>query len=90
LVDTSAGAPAAADSWSSASLADVNSRIAEGVIGVNISGSAPNATNIGKLTGLNALSAPHVEPLGLLQSPFQLQKKPCVVSQSLSTAQPDL
>lgn len=57
LVDTSAGASAAADSWSSASLSDLNSRIAEGVIGVNISGSTPNATNIAQLTGVNALPA---------------------------------
>ena len=55
LVDTSAGASAAADSWSSASQADINSRIAEGVIGVDISGSAPNATNISKLSGVSAL-----------------------------------
>ena len=35
-------------------------------------------------------SAAHVLPLGFLQSPFGVQKKPCVVSQSLSWAQPDL
>lgn len=55
LVDTSAGASAAGDSWSTASAADINSRIAEGVIGVNITGSTPNATNIGKFSGLSAL-----------------------------------
>jgi hypothetical protein len=55
LVDTSAGASAAGDSWSTASEADLNSRIAEGVIGVNITGSAPSASNIGKLSGLSPL-----------------------------------
>ncbi|MEO6600888.1 MAG: hypothetical protein ABIQ16_13500 [Polyangiaceae bacterium] len=55
LVDTSAGASAAGDSWSSASLADLNSRIAEGVIGINITGSAPSASSIGKLSGVSAL-----------------------------------
>ena len=34
LVDTSAGASAAGDSWSTASAADLNARIAEGVIAV--------------------------------------------------------
>jgi len=55
LVDTSAGASAAGDSWSTASETDLNSRIAEGVIGVNITGSAPSASNIDKLSGLSPL-----------------------------------
>jgi hypothetical protein len=55
LVDTSAGASAAADSWSSASIADLNARISEGVIAANITGSAPNQSNITSKTGLNPL-----------------------------------
>ncbi len=54
LVDTSAGASAAGDSWSSAGATELNARITEGVIGVNISGSAPSAS-IASITGLNAL-----------------------------------
>ncbi len=57
LVDTSAGASAAADSWSSASVSDLDSRIAEGVIGVNISRSTPNASSIAQLSSLNVLPA---------------------------------
>ena len=41
LVDTSAGASAASDSWSTASTADLNARISEGVIAANITGTAP-------------------------------------------------
>ncbi|MES1173651.1 MAG: hypothetical protein ABUL62_04920 [Myxococcales bacterium] len=55
LVDTSAGASAAGDSWSSTSVADINSRIAEGVIGVNITGTSPAAGNITKFSSVNAL-----------------------------------
>ncbi len=54
LVDTSAGASAAGDSWSAAGASELNSRIAEGVIGVNVSGSAPSAS-IANITGLSAL-----------------------------------
>ncbi len=59
LVDTSAGASAAGDSWSTASATDLDARIAEGVIGANISGTAPTGlqVNIGKLSGLSALPA---------------------------------
>jgi hypothetical protein len=59
LVDTSAGASAAGDSWSTASAADLDARISEGVIGANISGTAPTGlqANIGKLSGLSALPA---------------------------------
>jgi hypothetical protein len=58
LVDTSAGASAAGDSWSTASLADVNARIAEGVIAANITGTAPTGlqSNISKLAGVTAIS----------------------------------
>jgi hypothetical protein len=57
LVDTSAGASAAGDSWSTASLADVNARITEGVIAANITGTAPSGlqNNISKLAGLTAI-----------------------------------
>jgi hypothetical protein len=57
LVDTSAGASAARDSWSTASQADINARIAEGVIAANITGTEPTGLqgNIGKLTGTNTL-----------------------------------
>lgn len=57
LVDTSAGASAAGDSWSTASTADLNARISEGVLAANISGTAPNGlqANLAKLSGLNAL-----------------------------------
>jgi len=55
LVDTSAGLSAAGDSWSTASLTDLNARIAEGVIAANITGTAPTQANISKLSGLNAI-----------------------------------
>jgi hypothetical protein len=57
LVDTSAGASAAGDSWSTASAADLNARIAEGVIAANITGTTPNGlqSNINNLSGLDAL-----------------------------------
>ena len=57
LVDTSAGASAAGDSWSTASAADLNARISEGVIGANVTGTAPSGLsgNIGKLSVLSAL-----------------------------------
>jgi hypothetical protein len=57
LVDTSAGASAAGDSWSTASASELNARIAEGVIAANITGTAPNGlqSNISKLTGLSAI-----------------------------------
>jgi hypothetical protein len=56
LVDTSAGASAAGDSWSSATAAQLNSRISEGVIAANITGTPPNGlqSNIAGLS-LNAL-----------------------------------
>ena len=57
LVDTSAGASAAGDSWSTASASDLNARTAEGVIGANITGTAPSglSANISKLSELSAL-----------------------------------
>jgi hypothetical protein len=57
LVDTSAGASAAGDSWSTAGLANVNARIADGVIAANITGTAPGnlQSNISGLSGLTAL-----------------------------------
>jgi hypothetical protein len=55
LVDTSAGASAAGDTWSVLSVADLNARISEGVIAANITGSSPSSANIGKLAGVNAL-----------------------------------
>ncbi len=42
LVDESAGLSQAGDTWSNQTAATINARIAEGVIGVNVSGSAPN------------------------------------------------
>ena len=59
LVDTSAGASAAGDSWSSASLADLNARITEGVVAANITGTAPTGLqgNISNLAGLSAFPA---------------------------------
>ena len=59
LVDTSAGASAAGDSWSTASLADIDARISEGVVAANLTGTAPTGLqgNIGKLTGLDAIPA---------------------------------
>ena len=59
LVDTSAGASAAGDSWSTASASDLNARIAEGVIAANITGTAPGGLsgNISKLSNLNAIPA---------------------------------
>jgi hypothetical protein len=57
LVDTSAGASAAGDSWSTASVADINARISEGVIAANITGTAPSGlqSNLGKLSALTAI-----------------------------------
>lgn len=55
IVDTSAGASAAGDTWSVLSVADLNARISEGVIAANITGSSPSSANIGKLSGVNAL-----------------------------------
>jgi hypothetical protein len=56
LVDTSAGASAASDSWSSASVADINSRIRDGVIAAAITGSnPPSQDTIAKFSNLNAL-----------------------------------
>jgi hypothetical protein len=57
LVDTSAGASAAGDSWSTASLADLNARISEGVIAANITGTVSGGlqSNINNLSGLSAL-----------------------------------
>jgi hypothetical protein len=55
LVDTSAGLSAAGDSWSTASVADLNARIAEGVIAANITGTAPTQANISKLSGLSPI-----------------------------------
>jgi hypothetical protein len=57
LVDTSAGISAAGDSWSTASVADLNARIADGVIAANITGSAPSGLsgNISSRATLNAL-----------------------------------
>jgi hypothetical protein len=56
LVDTSAGASAASDSWSTASLADLNARISEGVIAANITGgSPPSQSTISSKSGLDAL-----------------------------------
>ena len=57
LVDTSAGASAAGDSWSTASLADLNARISEGVIAANITGTAPVQSNITSKSGLDAIPA---------------------------------
>ncbi|MGC4094252.1 MAG: hypothetical protein QM756_41355 [Polyangiaceae bacterium] len=56
LVDTSAGASAAGDSWSTASVADLNARASEGVIAANITGTAPSGlqANISSRS-LNAL-----------------------------------
>ncbi|MFC1642509.1 hypothetical protein ACFL5O_07455, partial [Myxococcota bacterium] len=51
LVDTSAGASAAGDSWSTASAADLNARIEEGVVAANITGSAPSNLS-GNIAGL--------------------------------------
>ncbi len=58
LVDTSAGASAAGDSWSTASAADLNARISEGVIAANITGTAPTGleSNVSRVkAGLNAI-----------------------------------
>jgi hypothetical protein len=56
LVDTSAGASAAGDSWSTATAAQLNGRISEGVIAANITGTPPNGlqSNIAGLS-LNAI-----------------------------------
>jgi hypothetical protein len=60
LVDTSAGASAASDSWSTASTTDLNARISEGVIAANITGTAPTNLqgNLGTITpSLNGIPA---------------------------------
>jgi hypothetical protein len=59
LVDTSAGASAASDSWSTASAAQLNARISEGVIAANITGSTSSSLqqNISKISGLSAIPA---------------------------------
>ncbi len=59
LVDTSAGASAAGDSWSTASLSDINARVAEGVIAANITGTAPSGlqSNISNLAGVTPIPA---------------------------------
>ncbi len=56
LVDTSAGASSAGDSWSTATASELNSRIAEGVIAANITGTPPTnlQSNIAALS-LNAI-----------------------------------
>jgi hypothetical protein len=58
LVDTSAGASARGDSWSTTASADLNSRMSEGVIAANITGTPPNnlQSNISGLA-LNPLSS---------------------------------
>jgi hypothetical protein len=57
LVDTSAGASAQGDSWSTASASDLNSRIAEGVIAANITGTPP--TNLqNNINGLSLSAIP--------------------------------
>jgi hypothetical protein len=55
IVDTSAGASAAGDTWSVLSVADLNARISEGAIAANITGSSPSSANISKLSGVNPL-----------------------------------
>jgi hypothetical protein len=59
LVDTSAGASAAGDSWSTASRTDINARIAEGVIAANITGTAPTGlqSNISALSTIDPLQS---------------------------------
>lgn len=59
LVDTSAGLSAAGDSWSTASLADLNARISEGVIAANLTGTRPTGlqTNVSALAGADAIPA---------------------------------
>ena len=57
LVDTSAGASAAGDSWSTIGLDNLNARIAEGVIAANITGTRPSnlQSNVAGLAGASAL-----------------------------------
>ncbi len=59
LVDTSAGASAAGDSWSTASASDINGRITDGVIAANITGTAPTGLqgNISGLANVNAIAS---------------------------------
>jgi hypothetical protein len=59
LSDTSAGASAASDSWSTASVADLDARISEGVIGANITGTMPAnlQSNISARASLEAIPA---------------------------------
>jgi len=56
LVDTSAGASSAGDSWSTTTSAQLNSRISEGVIAANITGTPPNGlqSNVAGLS-MNAI-----------------------------------
>jgi hypothetical protein len=57
LVDTSAGASAAGDSWSTVSASDLCARIAEGVIAASITGTAPGnlSSNVSKLSSVGTL-----------------------------------
>jgi hypothetical protein len=57
LVDTSAGLSAAGDSWSTASVMDLNGRIAEGVVAANITGTPPSnlQSNLSSRAALDAL-----------------------------------
>jgi hypothetical protein len=57
LVDTSAGLSAAGDSWSTASVADLDARIAGGVIAASITGTPPSGLqdNISSRATLNAI-----------------------------------
>jgi hypothetical protein len=57
LVDTSAGLSAAGDSWSTASVMDLNGRIAEGVVAANITGTPPSGLqgNISSRATLDAI-----------------------------------
>ncbi len=57
LVDTSAGASSAGDSWSTAGASQLNARINEGVIAANITGTPPSnlQSNITSLSGLSAI-----------------------------------
>ena len=73
LVDTSAGASSAGDSWSTAGLTNLNARIADGVIAANITGTPPNGlqTNI---TGLASASA--IPVLSVAKSGFAVPDRP--------------
>jgi hypothetical protein len=56
LVDTSAGASSAGDSWSTAGATQLNARISEGVIAANITGTPPSGLQ-GNISGLSNLSS---------------------------------